>query len=290
MPESNPLADLSRATSAAVAAAARHVVAVRDGQGRPLSGIIWDSGRIVSAEECLGGDDPAAVLLPDGRELSAEIAGRDPTTDVAVLKAETGDGPALEPAGLPEVGALTLVVGRGADGPLAALAMVAATGPAWTSAAGGRIDGLVRLGLLLPYALEGGAVIDAEGRLLGLAVADPRRRGLVIPTATIARSVETLAARGHVGRGHLGLALRPLGSTPGLMVVEVSDAGPAAAAGFLLGDIVTTWEGEPVGSMRGISRRLGPDSVGKDVRLGIIRAGKPHEVRVTIGERRHSEG
>lgn len=290
MSEPNPLADLSRATAAAVADAARHVVAVEDGQGRRLSGLIWDAGRVVTAEECLGSDEAASVVLPDGRRLAAEIAGRDPTTDVALLKAETGDASRLEAAELPEVGALTLVVGRGAGGPLAALAMVAVTGPAWTSATGGRIDALLRLGIVLPYALEGGAVVDAAGRLLGIAVADPRRRGLVIPASTIARSVEALAARGHVGRGYLGLALRPLGTTPGLMIVEVSDAGPGAASGFLLGDIVTTWDGEPVGTMRDISRRLGPDSVGREIRIGIVRAGEPRELRVTIGERRRGEG
>jgi len=288
-PDPNPLAALSSTTAAAVATAAARVVAVRDGQGRPLSGILWSDGRVVTAEECLAGDDPATVVLPDGRSLGAEIAGRDPSTDVALLKVEPGAVPDLAPAEPPSVGALALVVGRGGDGPLAALAIIAAAGPAWTSAAGGRIDGLVRLGLVLPHALEGGAVVDAEGRLLGMAVADPRRRGLVIPTATVARAVEALAARGHIARGYLGLGLRPLGATPGLMAVEVAEGGPAAAAGFLLGDIVTTWEGEPVGSMRGVSRRLGPDSVGREVRLGVVRAGEPREVRVTIGERRRSE-
>lgn len=288
-PDPNPLADLSRATAAAVAAAAARVVAVRDAQGRRLSGLLWDGGRIVTAEECLGPDDDATVLLPDGRSLKAGIAGRDPSTDVALLKAETGDAAVLEPGELPEVGALTLVVGRSEAGPLAALAMVAATGPAWVSAAGGRIDGLVRLGLMLPHALEGGAVVDAAGRFLGLAVADPRRRALVIPAATVARSVGTLAAHGHVGRGYLGLALRPLGTTPGLIVVEVSASGPAAAAGFLLGDIVTTWDGKPVSGMRGISRELGPDSVGREIRLGVTRAGEAREIRLTIGERRRGE-
>lgn len=286
----NPLAELSRAISDVVARAAARVVAVRDAHGRRLSGILWEEGRVVTAEECLAGDEPVELTLPDGQALPAELAGRDPSTDVALLTAGTGAGAALDEAGPPRVGSLALVVGRGDDGPLAALALVAATGPAWTSAAGGRIDALIRLDLFLPHALEGGAVVDAEGRFLGLVAADPRRRALVIPAETVARSVTRLAERGHVGRGHLGLALRPLGSSPGLMVVELTDAGPAAAAGFLLGDIITTWEGEPVESMRWIARRLGPDSVGREVRLGVVRAGEPREIRVTIGERRRSEG
>ena len=88
-----------------------------------------------------------------------------------------------------------------------------------------------------------------------------------------------LAERGYVGRGYLGLALQPLrrGQT-GLIAVEVAEGGPAAAAGLLVGDIVTTWEGEEVGSMRALSRRLGPDAIGSAVRLGLVRAGQPLEL------------
>ena len=161
------------------------------------------------------------------------------------------------------------------------------SGPAWTSSSGGRIDARVRLQFLLPPALEGGAAIDASGRLLGLAVADPRRRALVIPAATVGRSVAQLAERGYVGRGYLGLALQPLrrGQT-GLIAVEVAEGGPAASAGLLVGDIVTTWEGEDVGPMRALSRRLGSDAIGSVVRLGLVRAGQPLELTLTIGERR----
>lgn len=288
-PEPNPFGALSSATSTLVAAASRSVVGVRDAHGRGLSGIVWEAGRVVTAEECLVEDDPVSLLLPSGRVVGAQLAGRDPTTDVALLSAAEVPAAPLATVEPPAVGSLVLVVGRGEEGPLAAMALVAASGPAWTSATGGRIDGLVRLGLFLPHALEGGAVVDAEGRLLGLAVADPRRRALVIPASTVSRSVATLATRGHVGRGYLGLSLRPLGSSPGLMVLEVAADSPAATAGFLLGDIVTTWEGEPVENMRGLARHLGPESVGREVNLGIVRAGEPREVRVTIGERRRGE-
>lgn len=288
-PASNPLAALSEATAAVTAAVASRVVAVRDGQGRRLSGILWSEGRIVTAEECLAGDDPVTLTLPDGRRLEAAIVGRDPSSDVALLTGDTGPVQPLDPAPLPAVGSLSLVVGRSEDGPHAALALVSTAGPEWTSIAGGRIDALLRLGLFLPRALEGGAAVDADGRLIGLAVGDPRRRALVIPAATVMRAVDILTTRGHVGRGYIGLALRPLETAPGLMVVELVEGGPGAAAGFLLGDIVTTWDGEPVRSMRGISRRLGPDAVGREVAVGIIRAGQPSEVHVTIGERQRGE-
>jgi S1-C subfamily serine protease len=284
--DTDALAALSRATAAAVAAAAARVVRLDQG-GRSLSGLLWSQGLIVAAEECLAGDEGATVALPDGREVPAELAGRDPSTDVALLRAETGPQPDWPQAPTPAVGALALAVGRGREGPLAAFGVVAAAGPGWTSSRGGRIDARIRLSFALPHALEGGAAVDAEGRLIGLAVADPRRRALVIPAATVGRAAATLAEHGYVGRGYLGLALQPIRrGAGGLIAVEVADGGPAAAAGFLVGDIVTTWEGEAVGSMRELARRLGTDTIGRSVRLGVTRAGGPIEVAVTIGERR----
>jgi S1-C subfamily serine protease len=280
----NPLAALSDALAAAVAAAAQRVARIDEG-GRQLSGLVWSEGLIVTAEECLAGEE-ATATLPDGRSVPAELAGRDPSTDVALLRADTGPAGAWPEAATPAAGALALAVGRGA-GPLAAFGIVAEAGPAWTSSAGGRIDARIRLGFALPHRIEGGAAVDAEGRLLGLAVADPRRRALVIPTATVARAVAALAAHGYVGRGYLGLGLQPLRrGAEGLIVIEVTEGGPAAAAGFLVGDVVTTWDGAPVGSMRALAGRLGPDAVGQAARLGVIRAGGPLEIAVTIGERR----
>ena len=108
----------------------------------------------------------------------------------------------------PEVGDLALVVGRGADGPLAAFGIVTDTGGVWTSAKGGQIDARLPLSFALGHRLEGGAAVDPEGGLLGLVVADPWRRTLVIPAATVAHSVDILKARGYVARGYLGLKLQ----------------------------------------------------------------------------------
>ena len=282
----DPLVALSRATAAAVAAASARVVRLAEG-GRGLSGLLWSEGLIVAAEECLEGDEGIVATLPDGRTVPAELAGRDPSTDVALLRAETGPVAPWPAAPAPAPGAIVLAVGRGEAGPRAAFGIVAEAGPAWTSSAGGRIDALVRLSFALPRSIEGGAAVDADGALLGLAVADPRRRGLVIPAATVARAVATLAERGYVGRGYLGLALQPLRARGGgLVCAEVAEDGPAAAAGFVVGDIVTTWDGEPLRSMRDLARRLGPDAVGTRATLGVTRAGAPLDLAVEVGERR----
>jgi S1-C subfamily serine protease len=285
--DTDALGHLSDALAASVAAAAARLVRLDDA-GHGLSGILWAEGVVVTAEECLSADEGITALLPDGTEAAAELAGRDPSTDVALLRVATGPLPAWETAEAPPVGALALAVGRGAAGPIATFGAVAESGPAWTSSAGGRIDALIRLGFAMPHRIEGGAAIDARGRLIGLAVADPRRRALVIPASTVSRAVAALSDKGYVGRGYLGLAMQPLrGAGPaGLIVVEVVEGGPAAGAGFLVGDIVTTWEGEAVGSMRDVSRRLGAEAVGRSVRLGVTRAGKETTLDITLGERR----
>lgn len=279
------LTALSTASASLVAAAASRTVRVVDPH-RELSGLLWADGQVVTAEECLGDEEGLSVALADGRTLPAEVRGRDPSTDVALLSVDTGPQASWPVADAPEVGAFAWVVGRGMNGPLGSFGLVTESGPAWTSTAGGRIDARIRLQFPLPPSIEGGAAIDASGRLIGLAVADPRRRSLVIPAATVSRSVALLAESGYVGRGYLGLALQPLrGGRAGMIAVEIAEGGPAAEAGLLVGDIVTTWHGEKLGSVRDLARRLCPDAIGTTVRLGLVRAGNPVEQELTIGER-----
>jgi S1-C subfamily serine protease len=151
--------------------------------------------------------------------------------------------------------------------------------------------------LALSPAAEGGALIDAQGRIVGMTVLGPRRRVLAIPTSTIDRVVDQLLAKGHVFRGYLGAGLQPLrhgrpahdtqpsGSGRGVLVVSMDPDGPAARAGLLVGDIVMTWNAKPVDRVREVMQFLGADSAGSTVDLGLIRGGAPTGVKVVIGER-----
>ena len=175
------------------------------------SGIHWRSGIIVTAEEVLERDDNIKLTLPGGRVADASLAGRDPTTDVAVLR--------FQPDGLPvattadarlRVGQVVLAMGNHDGEPLAAFGIVALAGGAWHSIRGGTIDSLIRLDLALSPAAEGGALVDLQGRVIGMTVLGPRRRALSIPTSTIDRAVDQLLARGGVFRGYLGAGLQPM--------------------------------------------------------------------------------
>jgi S1-C subfamily serine protease len=295
----NSLVAFSDAAAELVERTASSLVAVHGGNRWSSSGVHWRSGVIVTAEEVLERDEDINVTLPGGRVVAASLAGRDSSTDVAVLRfqpdglpaAPTADAASLRP------GHVVLAVGNHEGAPIASLGMVAVAGPAWHSLRGGTIDSLIRLDLVLSPAAEGGAVIDVQGRVVGMAVLGPRRRALAIPTSTIDRVVDQLLAKGHVFRGYLGAGLQPVrlgrpsiaaqppGSGRGILVASIDPDGPAARAGLLVGDIVTTWNAKPVDRVREVMQLLGSDSIGKTIDLGLLRGGAPTTLKVVIGER-----
>lgn len=280
------IAGFSTALAGLTAAAAARVVEVRSARDA-VSGVIWRTGLIVTAHEGLSGDDDFTVALPNGETVAATLIGRDPSTDVALLKAETGAFEDWAAAAAPSAGSLAVAVGRGENGPIAAFGAVSEAGPAWRSMRGGLIDARLVLALRLSSRVEGGAVVAPDGRLIGLAVTGPRRRALAIPAATVDRAVQTLGEKGYVARGYLGLSLHPVAGAggTGAIVVGVEPEGPAAKAGLAVGDIITTWNDEAVDSVGAVSRRLGTDVVGHTAKLGLLRGGNATELNVTIGER-----
>jgi len=279
------LTDLSAQFADLVEGAAAHVAAVRAPDGRPQSGLLWRDGLVVTAQDTLDDRNDFEVMLPDGRVVPATLAGRDATTDIALLKAETGAVSDWSLASVPRPGALAVLVGRGEYSALSALALVSEVGPAWRSMRGGDIDARIALGLRHSRRLEGGAVLAAEGGLIGMAVTGPRGRTLVIPSATIARVVGVLSDKGYVPHGYLGVSLHPTGQGSGAVVVGVEPHGPAEAAGFLIGDVITTWNDEPIASVRDVSARLGAAAIGAGVQIGIQRGGNAHTIDAKIGER-----
>ncbi len=283
-------------------------VAERAGQARPLvagirvrghslrSGTLWRKDVVVASEQAMPRMEEAEIVLGDGRTLPARLAGRDPGTNVAVLRLDGSAQPAWSQATEPLPGAIVLALASdGAGGSAVRLGAVHMVGPAWHSRAGGRIDRRIGLDLRLGRGEEGGPVIDTAGGLLGISTLGPRRRALVIPTATVERVVEPLLSRGRIARGWLGLAVQPVrvpeelraeaGQAQALMILGVSKDGPAAQAGVLMGDILVALDGAPVAGMSQLAGLLGPDAVGKQIELRLIRAGRVQSVNATVGER-----
>ncbi len=294
----DPLVAFSDHAAQLVERTGSSIVAVHGGRGSS-SGIHWRSGVIVTAEEVLERDEDVKITLPSGRLVEASLAGRDPSTDIAVLRFQPDGLPAASTANAAPLrpGHVVLAVGNHEGAPVASLGVVATVGGPWHSLRGGTIDNLIRVDLVLSRAAEGGALIDAQGSVVGMAVLGPRRRVLAIPTSTIDRVVDQLLAKGHVFRGYLGAGLQPLrrgrpshdpqpaGSVRGVLVVSIDPDGPAARAGLLVGDIVMTWNAKPIDRVRDVMHLLGVDSVGATVDLQLIRGGAPTTLKVALGER-----
>ncbi|MDB5401427.1 MAG: hypothetical protein JWQ55_3445 [Rhodopila sp.] len=289
MPTHSSLAELSSSLASLVTGAGPSIVSVRS--HRSLStGFVWRPGLVVTADEALAEEGEVAVTLHGGETIPAKIAGRDPSTDVALLRIDRIDLPqAALNDGTPEGGALVVAVGADDGAPTAALGVVGRSAGAWRSIRGGKIDARIDLDLCLRRSAEGGLAVDAAGRAFGMAVFGPRRTTLVIPTATIDRVASTLERHGRIPRGYLGLGLQPVtlsgSQETGAMVASIDPKGPGAAAGLFQGDIITAWNGAALGGLRALMRSLGPDSVGQEATATVRRGGETREVRLILGER-----
>lgn len=291
---STTLTALSDDLAGLAAAAAPLVVSLYPGARVQRSAVLWQQGVLVTSEQGMPGDAEIPAILPGGVRATATVAGRDPGTNVAVLRVELS-GPARPGDAEPRLGALAVAFGASEGAATARLGAIHRVGPAWDSMASGRIDRLIHLDLALSPRDEGGPVLDAGGGMLGMSTLGPRRRVLTIPGSTIERVVPQLLAGGRVAQGWLGLGLQPVGipaglqqaagRDAGLMVVSLAAGGPAELAGVLPGDILLEVAGEAAPHPRAVARALAGDQVGKAVPLKLLRAGAPVDVQATVAMR-----
>lgn len=294
--EPNLLGALSDELAARFAAARGSVAALRLSERVHLGAILWRRDVLVTSEQSLPDRDVLEAVLADGSSSSGKVAGRDPATNVAVVRLDkSAPAPALT-ASIPQVGALVIAAGSDGGGrPSARLGTVNAVGPEWHSMRGGRIEARIQLDIRLAASEEGGPAFDAAGGWLGMTTFGPRGQILVIPGATVERVAPALLATGRVPRGWLGVALRPVavpdelreaaGETTGLMVMSLNPEGPSAKAGIVPGDIILSVDGTSARRLRSVLAHLGSDSVGKSVSLRLIRGGAVIPVEAAITER-----
>jgi S1-C subfamily serine protease len=291
------LTQFSNALAARAEAAKTAVVAIRLAHGRHITGLVWRSDIVVASEQSLPQKDEFEIVAAGGSVVTAKIAGRDPSTNIVVLKlAESITSPSIA-AGEARTGAIALAVGAdGSGGASARLGLVNLAGPEWHSSRGGLIDRRIVLDLSLARREEGGPVFDAAGGYLGISTFGPRGQVIVIPAATIERIAPQLVKDGHIARGWLGVALQAVAvpdalretaeQSSGLMVMSVVEGGPAAQAGIVAGDIILSVDGTSTRRMRKIARHFGADSIGRKADLRLIRSGAVITVQTTIAERR----
>jgi S1-C subfamily serine protease len=267
------------------------------------SGIIWpESGVVVTADHAVERDDDVGVTLADGQKLSASVVGRDPGSDLAVLRL-AGQAPAaaqLAPADSARVGHLVLALGRPGQGALmASFGVVSALGGSWRTARGGIVEGYIRADVRLYPGFSGGPLVDTHGRVVGLnSWYLARGQELAIPAHTVSSTVQTLLTQGRIRRGYLGLTSQPvrlpqalreklsLEQDTGLMVVGVEAGSPAEQGGLGLGDVLVAVAERRIADVEDLQMALGAGVVDKATAVTVIRGGERTQLSVTPTERR----
>ncbi|CAN5777053.1 trypsin-like peptidase domain-containing protein [soil metagenome] len=291
---------LDQALATAVAAVAPSVVHVSRGHGGG-TGIVWSPDLVISSNFHTPDRTQVRIGLPaaDGSldEREAEVIGRDPGTDLAVLRVAGGG---LPPATFREldglgVGNLALAIGRPGRTARASLRAIGVLGPAIETPHGGTLDHYLESDRQIPRGFAGGPLIDPDGTVIGMNTRTLLRGAdLAIPTVTLRRVVDELVKHGGIRKGYLGVGAYPAsltaslaqiaGRDEGALIASLEEGGPGAAAGLIVGDIIIDVAGTPV---------TGPDTLrhtlasraGDEVEIGLLRGGAKLAIKVTLGSK-----
>ena len=293
------LTALSDGLADAVAKAEPSLVKVYGRRRRSSSGVVYADWHVLTASHSVERDEDLSVGLADGGKREARLLGRDPATDLAVLGVEgLGVEAARAAAGEARVGQISLALGRPArgEGVRASLGIISAVGGPLRVGRGARLERYVGTDAAPYPGLSGGPLVDSKGEVLGiLTTAFGRAATLAVPADLAWRVAGTLAERGSVRRGYLGVLSQPvrlpeaqrvgLSQRGGLLVVGIEDGSPAHEAGVFLGDILTTLDDHPVEDTDDLLSLLTGERVGGEVRLGVVRGGESMTLRPKVGER-----
>jgi serine protease Do len=275
----------------------------QEAQEQPESGlgsgvIISTDGYIVTNNHVVDGAKQVTVVLSDGRELSARVVGRDPQTDIAVVKVAARDLPAITFASSRkvEVGDRVLAIGNPFGiGETVTTGIVSATQR--RAGLGLKYEDFIQTDAAINPGNSGGALVDVEGRLVGINTAILSRSGgfqgvgLAVPADLVGNVVDNLVAHGKVVRGYLGIGIQDL--TPsladsfglkaqgGALVTDVQPGSPAARAGIKSGEVVTAIDGQPVDSASRLSLTVGETQPGTKVALDLLNNGRTEKVSLT---------
>jgi S1-C subfamily serine protease len=290
--------NMSNELAGVVETAGSAVVRVEGRRRLSASGIVWaEDGVIVTAHHVLERDDGLSLGFGGEEKVTAELVGRDPGTDLAVLRSDQkgmkpGDGIDADSV---RVGHLVLALGRPGRTVQATLGIVSALGTSWRTAAGGMVDRYLQTDVVMYPGFSGGPLVNVEGKVLGLNTSALRGVSLAIPTSTVRRVVDAILTHGKVRRGYLGVGVQPvrlpqalakeLGQETGLILVSVEPGSPADKGGLMLGDTLLSVDGAPVRQLDELLDLLSHEFVDREVVLRILRAGGVLEQKVMIGER-----
>jgi len=297
----NVLVELSEALASAAEQAGAATVLVNARRRLPGSGIVYGADLILTADHIVEREEDITVLAADGTEIAAKLAGRDPGSDLALLRLEKATSATAEPASEPaRIGQIALVLGRpSAEGLQASLGVVSAIAGPVRTGRGGMLERYIRTDAISYPGFSGGPLVDASGKVLGINTSGlARGMPLTIPADLAWQVADSLAAHGHVLRGYLGIRSQPVEipaaaqkalkreQEVGLLIVGVEADSPAFTADLMVGDILVGIAGSPVTNSDELYSHLNEERIGKATPIELLRAGQPKTVKVTVGERK----
>ena len=294
------LTDFSNGLTAAVEKAGTSTVLVDARKRYPASGIALAEDLVLTADHVVTREDGIKVVLADGNSLDATIAGRDPGSDLAVLRLPEKVLTPAKTSDAVKVGQLVLALGRpNSAGVQASWGIVTAISGPTRTFRGGMLDEFLQ-SETTPYpGFSGGPLINSDGEVLGLNTSGlTHGSSLTIPVKVAWRTGDALAKHGTVKRGYLGVRTQPVElpeagrqalkreQSQGLLVLWLEEGGPAETGGLLVGDILVAISGQPVGDADDLFSALSGDTVGKSIAVEVLRGGRPDTVALTAGERK----
>ena len=290
------LSDLSREIAELVGRLAPSVVRVDARRGRPGTGIIWAENLVLTADHVIA--EETIQVIGTSATVKASVVGRDPGTDLALLRTEGLKGTPAPRGRAADVrpGQIVLALGgQGADLQVT-FGIVSGLSGSFRSWRGAQVDGLIQTTAELLPGFSGGPLVDAEGRVIGINSWNfGQGVSRAIPVETADKVAESLQTHGRIRRAYLGLGAQPvrlndalanqLGQAGGLLVVTVEPDGPAARAGLMQGDTIVSIDSSPIHQLDELFGTLRSLQVGSAHQFRVVRAGELKDVTVTVGER-----
>ena len=262
--------------------------------------IVSPDGYVLTNNHVVDGATDIEVTLHDKREFKAKVVGTDPRTDIAVIKLEGSGFPTLAMADSSkvEVGDIVLAVGNPFGvGQTVTMGIVSATGRSGLGIE--QVEDFIQTDAPINPGNSGGALVDEEGRLIGINTAivggsgGNNGIGFAVPVNMARHDMDQIVAHGKVEHAYLGVVPQDVSpslarafntQTKGALVGEVSPDGPAARAGLKSGDIILTLNGQPVDDANQLRLKIGEMSPGASVNLGVLRDGRHMSLSVTLAE------
>jgi serine protease Do len=272
-------------------------------RGRPVNAegsgfFISADGYAVTNNHVVDHAKTVQVVTDEGRIMSAKVIGTDPKTDLALIKVEGSDFPFVHLADHdPRIGDWVIAVGNpfGLGGTVTA-GVVSARG---RDIGAGPYDDFIQIDAPVNKGNSGGPTFDTNGNVIGVntAIFSPSGGsvgiGFDIPADTVKTVVAQLKDHGHVTRGWIGVQIQPvtadiadslgLKKAEGALVSEPQNDSPAAKAGIVAGDVITTLDGAAVKDAHALARKIGTMAPGTSVKLGVLRDGNEKTVTISLG-------